>query len=177
MVKLVLKDRQRLKALLYSYLICIILLCSQIFREEVDFFIRKRVAEETMKDHELRGLYPPRFQVFFVSSPADPTLQGGQIRFKGAESDLVYDIYLNPPATTLASTTTSTTMTHLAATSKIKLWELLYVEFIKNVITAPPPVLVKSQSLGMGSVPHLLYIKFINLFLQHHHLSLWKASH
>ena len=94
--------------------------------------MRKRISEEKMKDHEHRGLYPPRFQVFFVSSPADPTLQGGKIKFKGAESDLVYDIYLNPPATPLASTTTSTTMTHLAATSKIKLWELLYVEFIKK---------------------------------------------
>ena len=84
-----------------------------------------------MKDHEHRDLYPPRFQVFLASSPADPTLQGGKIKFKGAESDLQYDIYLNPPATTLASTTTSTTNIRLAATSKIKLWELLYVELIK----------------------------------------------
>ena len=114
---------------------CIILCISrQIFREEVDFFIRENVEEETMKDHEHRDLYPPRFQVFLASSPADPTLQGGQIRFKGAESDLQYDIYLNPPVIPLASTTTSTTMTHLAATSKIKLWELLYVEFIKMLL-------------------------------------------
>ena len=68
-----------------------------------------------MKDHELRGLYPPRFQVFLASSPADPTLQGGKIKFKGAESDLVYDTYLNPPATPLASIAPAST------TSKIRL--------------------------------------------------------
>ena len=96
-------------ALLYSNFIYIILLCSQIFRREVEFFIRKRVAEETMKDHELRGLYPPRFQVFLASSSADPTLQGGKIKFKGAESDLQYDIYLNPPATPIVSNAPAST--------------------------------------------------------------------
>ena len=68
-----------------------------------------------MKDHELRGLYPPRFQVFLAPSPADPTLQGGKIKFKGAESDLQYDIYLDPPATPIASTAPAST------TGKIRL--------------------------------------------------------
>lgn len=56
-----------------------------------------------MEAHEGRGLYPPMFQVFLASSHKDPTLQGGKIEFTGAESNLEYDIYLDPPDTTAAS--------------------------------------------------------------------------
>ena len=69
----------------------------QIFRSEVDFFIRKRTAKDDLEAQERRNLYPPRFQVFFASSPKDPTLGGGKIKFKGADGDLQYDIYLDPP--------------------------------------------------------------------------------
>ena len=51
-----------------------------------------------MKAYECRGLYPPRFQVFLASSHKNPTLQGGKIEFLGAESDLQYDIHLDPTA-------------------------------------------------------------------------------
>ena len=52
---------------------------------------------EQMKMQEDKDFYPPRFQVFLASSPKDPTLSDGSIRFKGADSGLRYDIYLDLP--------------------------------------------------------------------------------
>ena len=43
------------------------------------------------------------FQVFLASTHKDPTLQGGKIEFIGAESDLQYDIHLDPPATPIST--------------------------------------------------------------------------
>ena len=50
-----------------------------------------------MVEEERRDFYPPRFQVFLASSPKDTTLSDAKIKFKGAECDLHYDIYLDPP--------------------------------------------------------------------------------
>ena len=72
-------------------------------RKDVDFFIREKITKTKMQAHEHRGQYPPSFQVFLASSHKDPTLQGGRIEFTGAERDLVYDLYLDPPDTTAAS--------------------------------------------------------------------------
>ena len=96
-----------------------------------------------MQAHEYGGLYPPMFQVFLASSHKDPTLQGGKIKFTGAESgDLVYDLYLDPPDTTAAS--------H-PSTSKIRFLYNHYYCFIV-VITAQTAVRV-DQSFGMCSTP------------------------
>ena len=46
---------------------------------------------------EDKDFYPPRFHVFLASSPKDPTLSDGSIRFKGADCGLRYDIYLDLP--------------------------------------------------------------------------------
>ena len=69
----------------------------QILRSDVDFFIRKRTAEDVLRDQECKGFYPPRFQVFLASSPKNATLSDAKIKFKGAQNDLPYDIYLDVP--------------------------------------------------------------------------------
>ena len=50
-------------------------------------------------EEEQRDFYPPRFQVFLASSGSNTstTLSGANIKFRGADRDLQYDIYLNPP--------------------------------------------------------------------------------
>ena len=63
----------------------------------MDFFVRKRTAVEEMEAQEHNDFYPPRFEVFLVSSPKDPTLSGAKIRFKGADCGLQYDIHLDLP--------------------------------------------------------------------------------
>ena len=68
-----------------------------MFRSDVDFFVRKRTAVKEMEAQEDEDFYPPRFEVFLASSPKDPTLSDGSIRFKGADRDLQYDIYLDLP--------------------------------------------------------------------------------
>ena len=52
---------------------------------------------EEIQRREDKDFYPPRFQVFLASSPKDPTLSDGSIRFEGADSGLQYDIYLDLP--------------------------------------------------------------------------------
>ena len=69
----------------------------QIPRSEVDFFVRNKAAEDHLREQERRGLYPPSFKVFLASTPNDPTLGGAKIKFKGAESSLHYDIFLDLP--------------------------------------------------------------------------------
>ena len=60
--------------------------------------------------------------MFFVSSPADPTLRGGKIAFRGAECDMEYDIYLEPSP--------SASKSHN------------YSSYVLNVITVDPKYLV-----------------------------------
>ncbi|CAI8027909.1 hypothetical protein GBAR_LOCUS15897, partial [Geodia barretti] len=67
--------------------------------KDIDFFIResdkkKLLAEIMIKENA--GLYPPRISVFFASTPANTTLSGGRIEFKGATKSLSYDIFLAP---------------------------------------------------------------------------------
>ena len=71
----------------------------QVQRKDIDFFIResdkkKLLAEIMIKENA--GLYPPRISVFFASTPANTTLSGGRIEFKGATKSLSYDIFLAP---------------------------------------------------------------------------------
>ena len=68
-----------------------------MFRNEVDFFVRKKMTVQEMEVQEHKDFYPPRFHVFLVSSPKDPTLSDAKITFKGADCDLQYDIYLDLP--------------------------------------------------------------------------------
>ena len=67
----------------------------------MDFFVRKRTLPEDLQVAEHRDFYPPRFQIFLAPSPKDPTLRGGRIKLKGARSDLQYDIYLDPPPSSI----------------------------------------------------------------------------
>ncbi|CAI8001528.1 hypothetical protein GBAR_LOCUS3209 [Geodia barretti] len=74
---------------------------TKVYRSEVDFFVRKRTLPEDLQVAEHRDFYPPRFQIFLAPSPKDPTLRGGRIKLKGARSDLQYDIYLDPPPSSI----------------------------------------------------------------------------
>ena len=42
-------------------------LSMQIFRSEVDFFLKERISEGELEELESEEFYPPRFQVFFAS--------------------------------------------------------------------------------------------------------------
>ena len=67
-----------------------------MFRSDVDFFVRKRTLVKEMESQE-DDFYPPRFEVFLASSSKNLTLSDGSIRFKGADCDLQYDMYLDLP--------------------------------------------------------------------------------
>ena len=72
----------------------------QIMMRDVDFFV-KNFSENTKYDLEVkerRGMYPPRFHVIFRCSPSARENQT-RIEFRGAVTNLVYDIFLTPAVT------------------------------------------------------------------------------
>ena len=69
----------------------------QIFRSDVDFFIREDVTEEELQILQSDEFYPPRFEVFFASFRENATLSDAKISFSGATTDIVFDIHLDVP--------------------------------------------------------------------------------
>ena len=67
---------------------------------DVDFFV-KDVSKDTKRKLELKekeGMYPPRFHVVLSCSPSARESQT-RIKFRGAVTDLVFDILLTPVPT------------------------------------------------------------------------------
>ena len=69
----------------------------QVFRSEVDFFVKRRLTEGELNTLKSDKFYPPRFEGYFASFRENATLDDGKIVFKGATSDIVYDIHLDCP--------------------------------------------------------------------------------
>ena len=69
----------------------------QIFRSDVDFFIKKNVTEEELQLVQSDEFYPPRFEVFFASSRENATLSDAEITFSGAATNIKFNIHLDIP--------------------------------------------------------------------------------
>ena len=65
--------------------------------KEVDFFVKDfcETTREELEVDEEEGMYPPRFHVVLSCSPSARESQT-RIEFRGATSDLVFDIFLTP---------------------------------------------------------------------------------
>jgi hypothetical protein len=70
---------------------------TKVFRSEVDFFVKRRLSEGELNTLMSDKFYPPRFEGYFACFRANATLDDGKIVFKGATSDIVYDIHLDCP--------------------------------------------------------------------------------
>ena len=68
-----------------------------MFRSEVDFFLKRRLSEGKLDALKSDKFYPPRFEGYFASYKANATLDDGKIMFKGATSDIVFDLHLDCP--------------------------------------------------------------------------------
>ena len=62
---------------------------------DIDFFVKDRNALEQLQLKEKLKIYPPRFQVKISWSPSAQPYQI-KIDFRGAVTDLVFDIHLTP---------------------------------------------------------------------------------
>ena len=64
---------------------------------DVDFFVKDfcETTREELEVDEEEGMYPPRFHVVLSCSPSARQNQT-RIEFRGAVSDLVFDVFLTP---------------------------------------------------------------------------------
>ena len=68
-----------------------------MFRSDVDFFVKRRLSDGELNTLRNDKLYPPRFEGYFAPFREKATLDDGKIVFKGATSDIVYNIDLDCP--------------------------------------------------------------------------------
>ena len=69
----------------------------QVFRSEVDFFVKDNISEGELLRLQSDEFYPPRFEVFFASFKENATLSDGQITFSGATSGIKFNLDLDLP--------------------------------------------------------------------------------
>ena len=67
----------------------------QIFRNEVDFFAKRRLSQGELECLRSDEFYPPRFDIFFASFQESSTLSDGNIAFRGAINDIEFNVYLD----------------------------------------------------------------------------------
>ena len=70
---------------------------------DIDFFVRDRNAKKQLQLKEKLKIYPPRFQVEISCSPSAQPNQI-KIEFRGAVTDLVFDILLTPTPASITPT-------------------------------------------------------------------------
>ena len=70
---------------------------------DIDFFVRDRTAKEQLQFKEELRIYPPRFQVEISCSPFARPDQI-KVEFRGAVTDLVFDVVLTPTPTSITPT-------------------------------------------------------------------------
>ena len=75
----------------------------QILISDIDFFVRERNAKEQLKLKEELRIYPPRFRVEISCSPSARSDQI-KIEFRGAVTDLVFDVILTPTPASITPT-------------------------------------------------------------------------
>ena len=68
---------------------------SQICRDDVDFFVRRRLSERELKFQLGDMFYPPRFKVCFSSTKVNDTFSDGKIAFTGATTNIEYNVHLD----------------------------------------------------------------------------------
>ena len=75
---------------------------------DVDFFVKEfcETTREELEVDEEEGMYPPRFHVVLSCSPSARESQT-RIEFRGATTDLVFDVFLTPAVPSIRSLPTS----------------------------------------------------------------------
>ena len=70
--------------------------------KDVDFFVKEfcETTREELEVDEEEGMYPPRFHVVLSCSPSATESQT-RIEFRGATTDLVFDVFLTPSVQSL----------------------------------------------------------------------------
>ena len=68
----------------------------QIFRSDVDFFVKRGLSQRELECLRSDEFYPPRFKVFFASLQKNAILSGGKIAFRGATTPVEFGIHLPP---------------------------------------------------------------------------------
>ena len=63
----------------------------------MDFFVKRRLSQGELECLKSDDFYPPRFDVFFASFQENATLSDGKIAFRGATSDIEFNIHLDVP--------------------------------------------------------------------------------
>ena len=76
--------------------------------KDVDFFVKEfcETSREELEVDEEEGMYPPRFHVVLSCSPSARESQT-RIEFRGARTDLVFDIFLTPAVPSVRPLSTS----------------------------------------------------------------------
>lgn len=71
---------------------------------DVDFFVKEfcETTKEELEVDEEEGMYPPRFHVVLSCSPYASESQI-RIEFRGATTDLMFDIFLTPAVPSIRS--------------------------------------------------------------------------
>ena len=72
--------------------------------KDVDFFVKEfcETTREELEVDEEEGMYPPRFHVVLSCSPSARESQT-RIEFRGAVTDLVFDVFLTPSVPSIRS--------------------------------------------------------------------------
>ena len=72
--------------------------------KDVDFFVKDfcETTKELLEVDEEEGMYPPRFHVV-LSCSASARENQTRIEFKGATTDLVFDVFLTPSVPSIRS--------------------------------------------------------------------------
>ena len=87
----------------------------QVFRSEVDFFVKDDISEGELQCLQSDEFYPPRFEMFFAFFKENATLDDGQITFSGATIGIKFNLdldlpdFTSPPVTHPAGTLLSYT--------------------------------------------------------------------
>ena len=87
----------------YSIVKVIFYIFLQILMSDIDFFVRDRNAKEQLQLKEELRIYPPRFRVEISCSPSARPDQI-KIEFRGAVTELVFDILLTPTPASITPT-------------------------------------------------------------------------
>ena len=61
----------------------------------MDFFAKHKLSEEELECLQSDEFYPPRFEVFFASFQENATLSDGKIAFRGATTDIEFNVHLD----------------------------------------------------------------------------------
>ena len=70
----------------------------------MDFFVKGRLSQGELECLQSDEFYPPRFRVYIASLQENAIFSGGKIAFRGATTDIEFDIHLTPDPLTSPAT-------------------------------------------------------------------------